>query len=305
MFAFSFVGATNVILNASNIDIILKTIQEHKISHLMFVPTMILSIIEHPNIESYDLSSLKTIYYGTAPISIEPLKKAMSLFKCDFSQTYGMTETFVPISILKPEDHKLAGGPEDDKRMSSAGREVMGVKVKIVDNNGREVERGEIGEVVVKGKNVMKGYWNQPELTKEVLKDGWLYTGDMGKMDELRYIYIVDRKKDMIISGGENIYAKEVEDVLSSHPAVAVAVVIGVPDDKWGEAVKGLVIKKRGAEVSEEELISFCKSSLASYKKPKSVEFMIEFPNRLLARYLNANCGKSIGKAEIERFNHL
>jgi long-chain acyl-CoA synthetase len=286
MFAFSFVGAANVILNASNIDIILKTIQEYKISHLMLVPTMILSIIERPNIESYDLSSLKTIYYGTAPSSIEPLKKAISLFKCNFSQTYGMTETFVPISILKPEDHKLAGGPEDDKRMSSAGREVMGVKVKIVDNNGRELERGEIGEIVVKGKNVMKGYWNQPELTKEVLKDGWLHTGDMGKMDELRYIYIVDRKKDMIISGGENIYAKEVEDVLSSHPAVAGAVVIGVPDDKWGEAVKGLVIKKRGAEVSEEELISFCKSRLASYKKPKSIEFMIEFPKSTAGKVL-------------------
>ena len=286
MFAFSFVGATNVILNTSNIDVILKTIQEYKISHLMLVPTMMLSMIEHPNIGSYDLSSIKTIYYGTAPISIEPLKKAISLFKCNFSQTYGMTETFVPISILKPEDHKLAGGPEDDKRMSSAGREVMGVKVKIVDNNGRELERGEIGEIVVKGKNVMKGYWNQPELTKEVLKDGWLHTGDMGKMDELRYIYIVDRKKDMIISGGENIYAKEVEDVLSSHPAVAVAVVIGVPDDKWGEAVKGLVIKKRGAEVSEEELISFCKSRVASYKKPKSIEFMNAFPKSAAGKVL-------------------
>ena len=286
MFAFSFVGAANVILNASNIDIILKTIQEYKISHLMFVPTMILLMIEHPNIGSYDLRSLKTIYYGTAPISIEPLKKAMRLFKCAFSQTYGMTETFVPISILKPEDHKLDGSAEDDKRMSSAGREVMGVKVKIVDPNGREVETGEIGEVVAKGKNVMKGYWNQPELTKEVLKDGWLYTGDMGRMDELRYIYIVDRKKDMIISGGENIYAKEVEDVLSAHPAVTHAVVIGVPDNIWGEAVKAFVIKKKGAEVTEEELITFCKSRLASYKKPKSVEFVEDFPRSTAGKVL-------------------
>jgi long-chain acyl-CoA synthetase len=286
MFAFSFVGATNVILNTSNIDTILKTIQEHKISHLLLVPTMMLSVIEHPNLGSYDLSSLKTIYYGTAPISIEPLKKAMKLFKCNFSQTYGMTETFVPISILKPEDHKLSENPEDDKRMSSVGREVMGVKVRIVDNSGRELERGEIGEIVVQGKNVMKGYWNQPELTKEVFKDGWLYTGDMGKLDELRYLYIVDRKKDMIISGGENIYAKEVEDALSAHPAVAKAVVIGVPDDKWGEAVKGLVIKKKGSEVSEEELINFCKSRLASYKKPKSIEFMVDFPKSTAGKVL-------------------
>jgi long-chain acyl-CoA synthetase len=288
MFAFFFVGATNVILNTSRIDIdvILKAIQDYKINHLLLVPTLILSIIEHPSIESYDFSNLKTIYYGTSPISIELLKKAMRLFKCNFSQTYGMTETFVPITILKPEDHKLDGSPEDDQRMTSAGREVMGVKVKIVDNDGRELERGKIGEVVVKGKNVMKGYWNQPELTKEALKDGWLYTGDMGKLDELRYLYIVDRKKDMIISGGENIYAKEVEDVLSAHPAVAEAILVGVPDDKWGEVGMGLVIKKRGAELSGEELISFCKSRLASYKKPKFIEFVNEFPKSASGKIL-------------------
>jgi long-chain acyl-CoA synthetase len=238
MFAFSFIGAANVVMNSSNIEVILKTIEEYKITHLVFVPTMILSLLEHPNIEAYDLRSLKAIYYGTAPISVEPLKKAMKLLKCEFSQTYGMTETFVPVSILRPEDHILEGNAEDYQRMSSAGREVLGVKVKIVDDHGREVRTGQIGEIVVKGKNVMKGYWNQPELTREVLKDGWLYTGDMGKMDELRYIYIIDRKKDMIISGGENIYAKEVEDVLSAHPAVAQVVVIGVPDDKWGEESK-------------------------------------------------------------------
>ena len=162
----------------------------------------------------------------------------------------------------------------------------MGVKVKIVDNDGRELGRGEIGEVIVQGKNVMNGYWNQPDLTQEVLKDGWLYTGDMGMLDELRYLYIVDRKKDMIISGGENIYAKEVEDVLAAHPAVAKAVVIGVPDEKWGEAVKGLVIKKSGSEVSEEDLINFCKSRLASYKKPKSIEFMVDFPKSTAGKIL-------------------
>ncbi len=301
MFAFSFVGATNVLLNSSNIDIILEKIQEHRISHLMLVPTMILLATEHPGIAAFDLRSLKTIYYGTAPISIEPLKKAMRLFKCEFSQTYGMTETFVPISILKPEDHKLDGGPIADKRMSSAGREVMGVKVKIVDNDGREVETDEIGEVVVQGKNVMKGYWNQPELTREVLKEGWLYTGDMGKIDELRYIYIVDRKKDMIISGGENIYAKEVEEVLSAHPGVAQAVVIGVPDEKWGEAVKALIIKRQGVIVSEEELINFCKTRLASYKKPKSVEFVNDFPKSTAGKVLKRELREKYWKGRDRR----
>lgn len=286
MFAFSFIGATNMVINSSDIEIILKTIEEYMITHLVLVPTMIQSLLEHPNIEAYNLLSLKAIFYGTAPISVESLKKAMELLKCDFSQIYGMTETFVPISILKPEDHLVEGSAEDYQRMSSAGREVMGVQVKIVKEDGREVSTGQIGEIVVKGKNVMKGYWNQPELTKEVLIDGWLHTGDMGRMDEYRYLYIVDRKKDMIISGGENIYAKEVEDVLSTHPAVVQAVVIGIPDNKWGESVKAFVIKKKGTEVSEEDLIGFCKTRLASYKKPKFVEFVGDFPKSTAGKVL-------------------
>lgn len=286
MFAFSFIGATNVILNTSDIDTILKTIQNYKITHLLLVPTLLLSIIEHPNINEYDLSCLNTVLYGTAPISLGLLKKAMRQFKCKFSQTYGMTETFVPISILKPGDHILNGKPEDEKRMSSAGREVMGVQVKIVDNDGQELEREELGEIAVKGDNVMKGYWNQPELTREVLKDGWLHTGDIGKMDKLRYIYIIDRKKDMIISGGLNIYPKEIENILRTHPAVKDAVVIGVPDDKWGEAVKGVIIKKNGEEVTEKEIIGFCKDRLAKYKAPKSVEFVNEFPKSSAGKVL-------------------
>ncbi len=286
MFAFSFVGATNVILHSFSPEGLLEAVQEYRVTHLVLVPSMILSLLESSDWGRYDLRSLKAVFYGSAPISVEPLRKMMRLLKCEFSQTYGMTETFVAISYSKPEDHVLEGSAEEHRRMSSVGREVLGVQVKILDNQGREVETGQVGEIVVKGNNVMKGYWNQPELTKEVLKEGWLYTGDMGKMDELRYIYILDRKKDMIISGGENIYAKEVEDVLSAHPAVAHAVVIGVPDDKWGEAVKGLVIKKKGAEVREEELIGFCKRRLASYKKPKSIEFVIDFPRSAAGKVL-------------------
>jgi len=287
MFAFAFMGATNVFISsAGSIDAILGSVEEHQITDLGLVPTLIMSLLENPNFEKYDLKSLKAIYYGAAPIAVEPLKRMIKLMKCKLSQTYGLTETFVPISILKPEDHVLEGNAEDRQRMAAAGRAVMGVKVKIVDEQGQEVETGAIGEIVVKGENVMKGYWNQPELTKEVLKDGWLHTGDMGRMDALGYLYIVDRKKEMIISGGENIYAKEVEDVLFSHPSVAQAVVIGVPDDKWGEAVKGLVIKKNGAEVSEDELIDFCKNRLSSYKKPKSIEFMDSFPKSTVGKVL-------------------
>lgn len=285
MFAFAFLGATNVFANTSNIDLILKAVEEYRITDMILVPTMIMSLLENTNIDRYDLSSLKAIYYGTAPISVEPLKRLMKLLNCKLSQTYGMTETFVPISILKPEDHVVEGGVVV-QRMSSAGRPVMGVKVKILDDKGKESKTGQVGEITVHGNNVMKGYWKQPELTREVLKDGWLCTGDMGRMDDLGYLYIVDRKKEMIISGGENIYAKEVEDVLFSHPSVANAVVIGVPDDKWGEAVKGLVIRKKDCDVGEKELIDFCKERLASYKKPRSIEFMQDFPKSAAGKIL-------------------
>ena len=285
MFAFAFLGATNVFLNTSSIDLILKAVKEHRITNFVLVPTMIMSLLENPNIGRYDLKSLKEIYYGTAPISVEPLKRLMKLMNCRLSQTYGMTETFVPVSILKAEDHVWMGEAAV-QRLSSAGRPVMGVKVKIVDDRGNDVETGRVGEIMVQGKNVMKGYWKQPELTREVLKDGWLSTGDLGYMDELGYLFIVDRKKDMIISGGENIYAKEVEDVLFSHPDVANAVVIGVPDEKWGEAVKALVVKKKGTEFTEKELIDFCKERLAGYKKPKSVEFMQDFPKSAAGKIL-------------------
>lgn len=285
MFAFAFLGATNVFLNTSNIDLILKTAEKYRVTDFVLVPTMIMSLLENTNISKYDLRCLKAIYYGTAPISVEPLKRLMKLMNCKLSQTYGMTETFVPISILKPEDHFVEGDVAV-QRMASVGRPVMGVKIKIVDDHGKEVATGCVGEIIVKGKNVMKGYWKQPGLTAEVLKNDWLSTGDMGRVDDLGYLYIVDRKKEMIISGGENIYAKEVEDVLFCHSAVANAVVIGVPDEKWGEAVKGLVIVKKGCDVSEKELIDFCKERLASYKKPRSIEFMQDFPKSTAGKIL-------------------
>jgi len=286
MFAFSFVGGTNVVVDSFDPERVLRVIEEQRVTHPLLVPAMILALLRYPDVKKFDLSSLQTIIYGTAPMPFEPLLQALRVFGCGFAQIYGATETFVPISILKPEDH-LVDGPEHlMKRMLSAGRSMIGVEVRIVGDDGKELPPGQIGEIAVRGANVMKGYWKQPELTEEVLKDGWYHTGDMGRMDELQYIYIVDRKKDMIISGGENIYPKEVEDVLFMHPAVADAAVIGVPDEQWGEAVKALVIKKPGMEVTEEELIDHCKRHLASYKKPKSVEFVSELPRSTAGKVL-------------------
>lgn len=286
MFAFSLVGCTNVVMNSFSPEDILGQIQDHKVTHALVVPAMILFMLQYPEFDRFDLRSLQVLYYGTAPMPLEPLKEAMRKFPCGFSQTYGATETFVTISILQPEDHVLQGTAEQFRRMGSAGREVAGVWVNIVDEQGHEVNTGEVGEITVKGHNVMQGYWQQPELTAQVLKDGWYYTGDMGRMDELAYIYIVDRKKDLIVSGGENIYPKEVENVLFMHPAVAEAAVFGVPDDTWGEAVKALIVKRQGHEVSGEELIELCKQRLASYKKPKDVEFVDALPRSSAGKVL-------------------
>lgn len=286
MFAFSMVGCTNVVMNSFSPEDILTQIQQHKVTHALVVPAMILFMLQYPDFERFDLSSLQMLYYGTAPMPPEPLKRAMTKFGCGFSQTYGATETFVTISILQPEDHVLQGTPEQYERMSSAGREVAGVRVKIVGKDGQELETGQVGEILVRGHNVMQGYWKQPDLTRQALRDGWYHTGDIGRMDQLAYIYIVDRKKDMIVSGGENIYPKEVENVLFMHPAVADAAVIGVPDDTWGEAVKALVVKVQGHQVSGDELIAFCKQRLASFKKPKQVEFVESLPRSSAGKVL-------------------
>lgn len=280
MFAFSFIGATNVMMNYTSVDSPLVNIEKYRVTHALLVPTMIIRLLQLPNIKNYDTSSLEVIIYGTAPMPLEPLKKALEVFKCSFCQVYGSTETFVPISILKPSDHVTNGSEKETKRLLSAGREVIGVEVKIVDDKGKEVGVGEVGEVIVKGKNVMKGYWKKPEQTREALKDGWYHTGDLGVRDEEGYIYIVDRKKDMIISGGENIYPIEIENVLLKHPSVLEAAVIGVPDDEWGEAVKALVVLKEEykGKITEKELIEFCSEYLAGFKKPKSIEFVDELP---------------------------
>lgn len=286
MFAFSFVGGTNVIMNSSAPEEILKNIQDHKVTHPLLVPSLMLFILQYPAIKKFDLTSLQCVIYGTAPMPVEPLQQIMKNFGCDFLQVYGATETFVPMSVLLPSDHVVEGSEEVIRRMSSAGREVIGVELRIVDDDDNEVKEGGIGEIIARGNNVMKGYWKLPELSKKTLKNGWYHTGDMGRMDDRKYLYIVDRKKDMIISGGENIYSKEIEDVFFRHPAIADVAVIGVPDDIWGEAVKAFVIKKEGMEVTEAELIEHCKRYLASYKKPKSIEFVMELPRSTAGKVL-------------------
>jgi len=257
---------------------VLRAISENKITHAALVAAMILFVLSVPDAGSHDFSKLKYIVYGGSPISPDLLKQAMTVFKCDFIQGYGLTEAASFATLLRPEDHVLDGTPEQLKRLTSAGKEMLGIEVKVVDEQGEEVKAGDLGEIIIKGENNMLGYWEQPEETTEALRNGWFYSGDMGTVDDEGYIFILERKKDMIISGGENIYSREIEDVLASHPAVAEGSIIGVPDEVWGESVKAVIVVKEGESVTEQEIIDFCASKLAGYKKPKSVDILTELP---------------------------
>jgi acyl-CoA synthetase (AMP-forming)/AMP-acid ligase II len=238
---------------------------------------MIIRLLEHPDLDKYDLSSLHTVVYTGAPMPFEALKQGVKRFGKVFVQLLGQTET-LNLTILNKEDHNIVGTAKETKRLESVGRPPRAGEVRIVDGKLKDVPVGQVGEVVARSDRMMKEYWKLPKETAEIMKGGWLHTGDLGRMDEDGYIYIVDRKKDMIISGGENIYSLEVEEVLHTNPAVQEVAVVGVPDEKWGESVKAVVVLRKGMTATEDEIINFCKEHLASYKKPKSVEFWDSLP---------------------------
>ncbi len=273
-------GAANVILKSKTFDprIVLETIERRKVTNMFMAPAMIKRLVTTPEIDHYGLSSLKCIHYGGAPIYEEDLKAAVRKLGQVLVQLFGQAESPMTISYLRKEEHLLDGTAEQMKRLTSAGIPRTDVEVKIFDSNDKELPSEEMGEIVVRGEVVMKGYWKNPEATAETLRGGWLHTGDLGIMDERGYVYILDRAKDMIISGGENIYSREIEDVILRHPAVFEVAVIGIPDEKWGESIKAFVALKEGQQAAEEEIINFCKDHMASYKKPKSVEFIDSIP---------------------------
>lgn len=279
-------GAKVVIMPGFDELQLMETIQKERITSLYMVPTMIIMLINNPELKKYDLSSIKNIRYGAAPIAPDVLKRGIKVFGNVFIQGYGLTEALNPLTILTKADHILDGDEKKLKRLSSIGRETIVAKVRIMDDEGNILPTGEIGEIVVQSKQNMKGYWKNPEATTETLRGGWLHTRDVGYIDEDGYIYLVDRKGDMIISGGFNIYPREVEDVLYSHPAVLEAAVFGVPDEKWGEAVKAAVSLRAGMTVTEEEIIEHCRKYLAGYKKPKSVVFLESLPKSAYGKIL-------------------
>lgn len=254
-----------------------QTIQEDKVTWLFMVPTMIYVLLDYPDRKKYDLSSLRTVCYGAAPMSPERLKEAMEEFGPIFMQGYSQMEVANQTAIFTIPEH-IEAMKENPERLKSCGRPVIMSQVRIVDEDGHDVPVGEVGEIITRGPHMMKGYWNQERETKETIRDGWLYTADMARMDEDGFIYIVDRKKDMIISGGLNIYSAEVEFVLMKHPVISQAAVIGVPDDKWGESIKAVLVLEAGASTTPEDIMAFCKDYLSAYKRPKSLEFVDRLP---------------------------
>jgi acyl-CoA synthetase (AMP-forming)/AMP-acid ligase II len=261
----------------------------------MFVaPTMVKLLIDHPSVPNSDIRSLKSLIYGGGPMHVEDLRTAITKLGPCLTQLYGMGETPMTITYLPHKDHIVEGTPDQLKRLASAGIPRTGVDVQVVNPKDTEVSCGEMGEVVVRSDVVMKGYWHDPAATAETLRHGWLHSGDLGYMDRDGYLYLMDRSKDMIISGGENIYPREIEETLIQHPAVREVAVIGVPDEKWGESVKAVVSLVPGQTVTEEELINFCKARLASYKKPKSVDFIEQIPKN--------NYGKVMKRELRERY---
>jgi acyl-CoA synthetase (AMP-forming)/AMP-acid ligase II len=234
-------------------------------------------LVTVPDVAARRYEHLKIITYGASPIAEQTLRRAMEVFRCDFTQGYGMTETSAVLTTLTTADHQraLAGRPE---LLLAAGRAVMGTEIRIVDADDRDVPPGAVGEICGRGPQLMRGYWNLPEASAEALRGGWMHTGDAGRMDAEGYVYIQDRVKDMIVSGGENVYPREVEDVLFQHPAVADAAVIGVPDAQFGEAVKAVVVLRADATATAEELVEFCRGRLGGYKRPRSVDFVAALP---------------------------
>jgi acyl-CoA synthetase (AMP-forming)/AMP-acid ligase II len=256
---------------------ILGDMENYPVTSIFMVPAMIMAVLQVPDIEQRDFSKLETMFYGASPISETVLRRAIEVFQCEFVQMYGMTETTGTVVNLTPDDHRraLAGKPE---LLRSCGRPSVGVEIKIMDTDGVEVDTGEVGEIWVKSDTNMLCYYNLPEATAANLTDGWIHTGDAGYQDEEGYLYLKDRIKDMVVSGGENIYPVEVENALAKLDAVADVAVIGVPNEKFGEALLAFVVTKPGMSLTLEELMDFCRDKIAGYKIPRQLEIVNELP---------------------------
>lgn len=270
-----YAGAKNIVLREFSAEGVLNSFKDHGVTKLLLVPTAIQMVLDHPDSATTNFDSLKYLCYGASPIPLEILKRAIQVFDCQFIQMYGLTETTGAVTFLPAKDHEVGG----NERMLSAGRPVYGMEMAIMDAEGRKLPTGEIGEICVRTPTIMAGYWKLPERTAECIDaEGWFHTGDAGCLDADGYIYIKDRIKDMIVSGGVNIYPAEIENALYEMPEVSEAAVIGVPDSKWGESVLAVIVPKAGAKIDANAVVNFCRDRIAGYKIPRQFEFVAALP---------------------------
>jgi fatty-acyl-CoA synthase len=299
-------GSFGVVMKTVVPDEILTLIEKFKIKNMFLVPAVILMLTQTPRVKTTNISSVKAMFYGASPIAEETLKTAQSIFKgCGFTQLYGLTEAVGAGTALQPEDHV-------GDLLRSCGKPYPGMDIKIFDANDKEAKTGEVGEIVMSGPTLMKGYWNKADATAKAIKTKrsffggekrWFYTGDAGFFDKNGFLFIHDRLKDMIVSGGENIYPAEVENAVMAHPAVADCALIGVPDDKWGEAVKAIVVLKAGEKATAEDIIAFCRKRIAAYKVPKSVDFVEALPRNPSGKILRRELREPYWKDKKRRVN--
>lgn len=279
-------GGTQVVIPRADPLEIMRCIEQHRVTTLFLPPTAIYSLLAHPRVREFDYSSLRHFVYAAAPMSSEKLKEALEIFGPVMAQTYGQAEAPMLCTFLSPDEHLVIGDPEREKRLLSCGRQSMFTQVAIMNDTGELLPPNQRGEIVARGNLVMKGYYNNEKATAEASAFGWHHTGDIGYKDEDGYVYIVDRKRDMIISGGFNIYPSEIEQVIWSHPAVQDCAVVGAPDDKWGEAVTAIVELKPGSSTTADELAEFCRERLGGMKTPKKVEIWDQLPRSAVGKVL-------------------
>lgn len=292
VFTLSFLlpGGTIVVMDLFDPVGVLKTFEQEKISGSFFAPTMLQMMVNVPDVEKYDFSSLNTLAFGGAPMDYALLLECRRVFQCDFLQGFGQTEASPHVCTMSQQEYReIAADPKMEYKLKAVGKDAPGVEVRIVDDKDNDVPVGEVGEIVARGDNIMIGYYKMPEATEETLRGGWLHTGDMGRFDEDRYLYLADRKKDMIISGGENIYSQEIENIIMEIPGVMETAVIGKPDEKWGEIPKAFVAKAENSDLMEEDVIAYCKENMASFKCPKEVEFLRMLPRNAAGKILKRN----------------
>jgi long-chain acyl-CoA synthetase len=297
--AMTLLGGTHAFLPQFSGKLLLEAIQDYRVTKTMLTPTMVIMALQEPDFDKFDLSSLRQFMYGSSPMAVEWIRRALERFKgVDVIQGYGLTETSPILTILGMDVHVDALKRNDFTRLRAAGQAIVGVDLRILDDDGNEVPTGEVGEVAVRGANVTRGYLDRPEDNAAAFRKGWFHTGDVGRVDAEGYMYLMDRKKDMIITGGENVYSSEVEAVIYQHASIHECAVVGVPDDRYGEALLAVVVPAAGKTITPEELIEHCRGKIGGYKIPRRVVVMDALPRSAMGKILKTELRRTYGEPD-------